>query len=123
MSLHEADKFAAVVPAPEASEVYTFATAATSQRYNIPDSWQGGYVRFVVKGEAIQVLFGGATVSVTFDQAASVSTEDMTASAASGVEIAAGTYMDFFLPKDKHTDFAVVASGTTGFWQAYRASI
>lgn len=108
---------AADVRAPRASEVYGDATAATPQRFEIPSDWNGNYVTFQAQGEAIQVLFGDSTVSVTMDQDSSVSTETLTVNAATGWEIPADTSADFRV-LDGDTHFAVVAAGTSGRWVA-----
>ncbi len=108
---------AADVRAPKASEVYADATAASSQRFEVPSAWNGNYVSFQAHGEAIQVLFGDSTVSVTLDADSTVSSEELTVNAATGWEIPADTSVDFRV-LDGDTHFAVVAAGTSGRWVA-----
>jgi hypothetical protein len=112
----ETNKAANVSP-PRAGDVYSRVTAATSTRYEVPAAWRGNWVRIHVKGEAVQVLFGGSGVSVTMNEVSSLSSEALTPSVATGEEIPADSYKDFRV-SDTDTHFAVVAAGTSGQWQA-----
>lgn len=114
----------AAIPAPESGNVYTFATATSSQSYIIPDEWKGTYVTFQADGEDIDIVFGGDSVSATLNQIGSVTSNVMTPNAASGIKIPAGQHRAFVVPNRLDvTRFAVISGGTSGFWRAYRSQI
>lgn len=103
--------------------VLRLATSASSQRVNIPDAWKGRFVTFQAVGLPVQILFGGAALSVTADQVSAVATEDATLNAASGYTIPEGQERPWRIPDNASvTDFAFISTGTTGFLEAYPSS-
>lgn len=113
---------AIAVKPPTEGNVTRFATATGSNRYNIPASWRGHWVTFTAVTTAIQIVFGDSSVSITADQASSVSTEDITNNDASGFTVAAGSYHSWYIEnttgQNSFTDFAVTAADALGFWEA-----
>lgn len=97
---------------------FSRAIAATAQRYVIPDEWKGNFISIECSGD-IQILFGGSAVAVTRDQDSTLSTETLTAVAASGKRVPSGVEKHWRIPKHRGvTHFSVIGdtAGTTGRW-------
>lgn len=100
--------------------VFCLATTAGSVRVTLPIKWRGRWLRCQALTLDVDILFGTSSVSVTKDQVSTVSSNVATLNAATGFTIPAGQYMDFYIPKTSLvTDFAIVASGTSGFFKMY----
>lgn len=100
--------------------VFCLATTASSVRVTLPLYWRGRWLRCQAVTLDVDILFGTSSVSVAKDQVSTVSGNVATLNAATGFTIAAGTYVDFYIPKTSLvTDFAIIASGTTGFFKMY----
>lgn len=100
--------------------VFCLATTASSVRVTLPIKWRGRWLRCQALTLDVDILFGTSSVSVTKDQVSTVSSNVATLNAATGFTIPAGTYMDFFIPKTSLvTDFAIISSGTNGFFKMY----
>jgi hypothetical protein len=111
---------AAVLP-PTESKVFLKATAATVQRFKIPDDWKGKYVTITVAGEDVDLLFGGSTVDVTLNQVSTVASEAITYHAKTGERFFAGQSRNVVVAADK-THFAYIAAGATGYVRVHASS-
>jgi hypothetical protein len=99
--------------------VLCLATTASSQRVNCPMKWKGRWWTIQAKTLDIDIVFG-QTVTVALDQVSTVASNVVTLNAQTGITIFAGTSLPVFVPKTAQiTDFAFIASGTSGFLKIY----
>lgn len=103
--------------------VFRIATSASSQRFNIPMKWVNRWWDITAIGLDIQILFGGPTVAVSLNEPSTVSNENITLVATTGITIAAGTTRSFYVPAQSGlTNFAFISTDTTGFVEIYPSS-
>ncbi len=103
--------------------VFRIATSASSQRFNIPMKWVGRWWSITAIGLDIQLLFGGSSAEVALDEPSTVSSENITLVATTGITIAAGETKQIYVPKSSSiTDFAFISSGTSGYVEIYPSS-
>lgn len=95
--------------------VFRQATSGTSARYKIPAGWRGRFIDVKAISQDLEILFGGSSVSVTYGQASSVTSEEITFNAATGFPVSSGTKEPYRVPdNDAVTHFAVAAAGAGG---------
>lgn len=99
--------------------VFSQATSTTAARYQIPAGWKGRYVRFFARDYEAQILFGGSGVACSLDENSSVTSEVITFDVNTGYPIPAGTFVDFYIPKNKNITHFSVDSSNTGRIFAY----
>lgn len=103
--------------------VLCLATAATSQLVKLPAKWKGRELAVQAIGLDIDVLFGGASVSVTVNQVSTLDgSGNPTLNAATGWTVFAGT--ERVWSHENHpgqTHFAFRSTGTTGYIKVYPA--
>lgn len=101
--------------------VFSQATSTTYARYIIPDSWKGAHVRFFAQTVDLQIVFGDSNVECKLDESSSVTSEAITFDVNTGFPIAAGTWMDFRIPRNKAVTHFSIDAGGSGRVFAYRA--
>jgi hypothetical protein len=108
------------------SGVVQLDATASSQLFAIPAAWRGKIVSFAAHGEKIEILFGGSTLSITFEDASTVdgTTRVITPKVTTGFGIPAGAVIDRYIPLQASTltHFAIVAASTTGKLYAHISS-
>jgi hypothetical protein len=103
--------------------IFYIATTNGNQRFNIPLKWKNRWWTVEAFTLDIYFAFGDSTASLTAAAVSTVSSENITLLATTGLRIAAGTSKQFFVPADSTiTDFCVASTGTTGFVQVYPSS-
>ena len=111
---------AAYVPAPVAGSVIQLDISTTAARFIIPASWAGQWVTATLFADtptdatvAADIVFGGSTVSCTYNQDSTVASEAITVSNASGLRLlSGGQSASFVMPKaDVAGYFSVDGSG------------
>lgn len=111
----EADKAARVRP-PIEGGVFNYATAATSQRFEIPDAWRGRTVYVRALTVDVRILFGDSAVAAEVDQQSSVTSEVITFDDGSSWPVLAGEVFPYTVPPKGSpvTHFAYIAADDTG---------
>jgi hypothetical protein len=102
--------------------VFSQATSTTAARYEIPDAWRGAHVRFFAQAVDLQIVFGGSTVACALDENSSVTSEVITFDVNTGFPVAAGTWMDFRIPRNKAVTHFSIDAGGAGRVFAFRAT-
>jgi hypothetical protein len=104
---------AASICAPIAGRVIVLSVTDTAARFAVPDSCYGRFMTMVMDGSDADVVFGSSSVSCTYGQASSVSSEAITISAASGGHLKDGVAVPSRFPiKEKATHFSVDCKGS-----------
>jgi hypothetical protein len=101
--------------------VFSRATSTTAARYQIPSGWKGRYVRFYARDYEAQILFGDSTVDCSLDENSSVTSEVITFDVNTGYPIPAGTFVDFYIPRNKAVTHFSIDSSNAGRIFAYAA--
>lgn len=102
--------------------VFCLATTASSVRVNIPLKWKGRWWTIQALTLDVDILFG-TSVTVAKDQVSTVASNVATLNAQTGFTVPAGSSLQVYVPNSKLiTDFAIIASGTTGFLKIYPSS-
>jgi hypothetical protein len=106
---------AASVEAPLTGNCAVLSVTDTAARFAIPATWAGKFVTLLMDGCDADIVFGGSSVSCTYGQTSSVTSEAITINAASGMRLKDGAYGGFQMPlAARATHFSVdcVASGS-----------
>ncbi|HEX5691520.1 MAG TPA: hypothetical protein VFX76_16015, partial [Roseiflexaceae bacterium] len=104
--------------APAAGSVYSLAGSTSVATYEVPKEWRGKTVNFESIGDDTYIAFGNAGISLATTKVALASSTKLAAHRGTGWRIPAGSVHSFFCHAE-HTHFAIVSSGTTGYWYAF----
>jgi hypothetical protein len=100
---------AAVKVAPSA-DTFAYPTSTSPQRFEVPAAWRGRWVTMHVEGFDLELVLGGSSVSCTYGQNSTLSTEAIVFNAATGDHYEADQKYDIFF-RAEHTHFAIDAAG------------
>lgn len=104
---------AASICAPISGRVIVLSVNDTVARFAVPTSCYGKFMTMIMDGSDADIVFGGSSVSCTYGQASSVTSEAITISAASGAHLKDGVAVSSRFPvKEKATHFAVDCKGS-----------